>query len=254
MNPEIRSLLDLQEIDKEIAEVNAQLAKYPAIWETTKQKVVVARKRVDSAKKAEVDYQSDRRRTEAELRILADTLRKYRQQEGLIKTQKDYQAHNAQVDAVRQKVAQLEEHALSLLGSEETIKKEIVDSEADLQRIEEAARQERTRIRTQVDEKKARLEGLKRDRENARAVAGDKGAALYERINRRWPGNALVPVRLPAPGSEPAKGQGASCSGCNFRLLGQELVELRKGDELLNCDNCGRILYIENPIEAGTLG
>ena len=36
-----------------------------------------------------------------------------------------------------------------------------------------------------------------------------------------------------------------SCTGCHVQVRPQIVVELHKGEKLVNCPGCGRILYIE---------
>ena len=35
------------------------------------------------------------------------------------------------------------------------------------------------------------------------------------------------------------------CSGCFMSLPSATLLELKEGNRIVECDNCGRILYIE---------
>jgi Zn-ribbon protein, possibly nucleic acid-binding len=57
--------------------------------------------------------------------------------------------------------------------------------------------------------------------------------ALYERILENRGELAIVPVRDDA------------CSGCYMSMRPQVVNELRLG-KLLTCENCSRILYVEN--------
>ena len=36
-----------------------------------------------------------------------------------------------------------------------------------------------------------------------------------------------------------------ACSGCGFKIRPQLVIEIDKGDKLINCENCGRILVYE---------
>ena len=60
-----------------------------------------------------------------------------------------------------------------------------------------------------------------------------KVLAFYEKI-RIWAGNtAVVPVKKQA------------CYGCYMKLNDKTYSEVIRGDEMVNCPHCGRILYIE---------
>jgi hypothetical protein len=53
----------------------------------------------------------------------------------------------------------------------------------------------------------------------------------YEFIRQRRNGTAIAPVR-----------EGV-CLGCNMNVLPQQFIDLQKGEEILQCPHCQRILY-----------
>ena len=56
----------------------------------------------------------------------------------------------------------------------------------------------------------------------------------YQRIQERYPGGAVVPIRN--------KDQ---CSGCFMQQVPQVMVQILRGDAVIKCRGCGRILFIE---------
>ena len=65
-----------------------------------------------------------------------------------------------------------------------------------------------------------------------------KEAALLSRIERlqkRYNGHAIVSVI------------GNTCHGCRVTVSTQLIVRLQKGEQLIYCENCGRILYLMDP-------
>ncbi len=66
---------------------------------------------------------------------------------------------------------------------------------------------------------------------------------MFDRILDRYPGGALAPVRSI---ERPGKGQREwHCGACNYRVRPQAVVEIRNGSNLVQCDSCKRILYLE---------
>jgi len=57
--------------------------------------------------------------------------------------------------------------------------------------------------------------------------------AMYERIRERHPCDAVVAVK------------GQACAGCYIQVAPQLIVEIARGDTLVKCRGCGRILYLE---------
>jgi hypothetical protein len=61
----------------------------------------------------------------------------------------------------------------------------------------------------------------------------------YERILRNKKDSvAVVPIR------------NGSCQGCFMTLPPQTINEVRKDDKIVICENCSRILYIEEEIDS----
>ena len=57
-------------------------------------------------------------------------------------------------------------------------------------------------------------------------------SALYARISARIRDGIAV-----------AEARNRSCSACFMSLRPQVMTEIRRGAEVITCDNCGRILY-----------
>jgi predicted nucleic acid-binding Zn-ribbon protein len=94
----------------------------------------------------------------------------------------------------------------------------------------EDVKSEDAEVLTDIDSKKA--EHFKQREELCRNLE-KKLLSFYEK-NRIWAGNtAVVPVRKQA------------CYGCYMKLNDKTYSEIIKGDEIVNCPHCGRILYIE---------
>jgi predicted nucleic acid-binding Zn-ribbon protein len=57
---------------------------------------------------------------------------------------------------------------------------------------------------------------------------------FYEKI-KRWAGiTAVTPIKKQA------------CSGCNMRINDKIYSEVLKGEEIVTCPHCGRVLFIED--------
>ena len=44
-----------------------------------------------------------------------------------------------------------------------------------------------------------------------------------------------------------AEARNRSCSACFMSLRPQVMAEVRRGEDIITCDNCGRILYVVPP-------
>jgi len=85
------------------------------------------------------------------------------------------------------------------------------------------------------EELRAGSEELDRLRKAAAAAAAKVDPALLARYNRIKQ-NRSMPVTLLKDGR---------CMGCNMELPSRDLAKLKKSDAIVECENCGRILYLK---------
>ncbi|MDK2972679.1 MAG: uncharacterized protein PWP23_2434 [Candidatus Sumerlaeota bacterium] len=230
VHPQISLLLELQEIDSETGQLQQQLNRYPVIWEETKAELRKKTEKVEELHSTIEKRMAERRKTEQELRLSTEKLKQYQSQQMLVKTGKELTAISAQIDSLKKTIARLEERGMQLLEEDPQLNEKTIAAEAELAEAKERARTERNRIRDQVTKKKQRIDALQKARAKTVPKIDAPSLELYERVRKRWPDNPVVPVR------------NGSCTGCNYALLPNRLVELHRNDSLFQCDHCSRIL------------
>jgi predicted nucleic acid-binding Zn-ribbon protein len=86
-----------------------------------------------------------------------------------------------------------------------------------------------------------RLAAARKEREEVFASLPKPISAQYSRIGARIRDGVAV-----------AEARNRSCSACFMSLRPQMMAEIRRGDDIITCDNCGRILYVApaEPVKA----
>jgi predicted nucleic acid-binding Zn-ribbon protein len=186
----------------------------------------------------------ERRAAEAAVQDAQEKLKKYQQQINRVSNQREYGALLQEIDTVKAQISSGEEAALGSLDRAEKAEADLTAlneafSELDQRYAAELARweSEKPEVAAQAEQLRGRVTEIK-GRLSRRIVA------QFERILDRYPGGALSPIRIiERPGS---KGQKEwHCTACNYRIRPQVLVEVRNGLELIQCDSCKRILFVE---------
>jgi predicted nucleic acid-binding Zn-ribbon protein len=88
-----------------------------------------------------------------------------------------------------------------------------------------------------------RLAAARIERDEVFANLPKSMSSMYSRIRARIRDGVAV-----------AEARNRSCSACFMALRPQVMAEIRRGEEVITCDNCGRILYFmaSDSIQAGT--
>ncbi len=148
------------------------------------------------------------------------------------KKQDEYTAAIREADAARKLISTLETQILEqmeALEKAEAALNERADEIASLNSDREA------RLKTFDDEAAAlngKLAAARTDREQAHAGLPKPLSTLYGRISTKIRDGVAV-----------AEAKNRSCTACFMSLRPQVMAEIRRGEEVITCDNCGRILY-----------
>jgi len=149
------------------------------------------------------------------------------------KKQDEYTAAIREADAARKQISTLETQILEqleILEQAEAALKERADEITTLKSDREA------RLK-QFDEESGtnaeRLATARRQRDEVFANLPKQTSGLYARIKARIRDGVAV-----------AEARNRSCSACFMSLRPQMMAEIRRGEDIITCDNCGRILYV----------
>jgi len=157
------------------------------------------------------------------------------------KKQDEYTAAIREADAARKQMSALETQVLEQMEQFEQAEaalKERADEIATMNSDREA------KLKTFDEETGTigeRLAAARKEREEVFASLPKPMSALYSRIGARIRDGVAV-----------AEARNRSCSACFMSLRPQMMAEIRRGEEIITCDNCGRILYVvpAEPVKA----
>ena len=148
----------------------------------------------------------------------------------------EYTAAIREADAARKQISALETQILEQMEQLEQAEgslKERADEIATMNSDREAKLKAFDEESGTIGE---RLATARKEREEVFAGLPKALSAQYSRIGARIRDGVAV-----------AEARNRSCSACFMSLRPQMMAEIRRGDEIITCDNCGRILYVTPP-------
>jgi predicted nucleic acid-binding Zn-ribbon protein len=176
----------------------------------------------------------ERRRVDGELSDQQELLRKYQGQLMQVKNQQQYAAAWKEIDATRKHVKELEESVLKNMAEAEVFQKQLderADGHAALQARYDAAHAEWQHS----------LSDLRKESEQLRAKAAKIEATLSERMR-----NEFAKILRQRHGVAVSRVANDTCSTCRTRVRPAVAQQLKRG-EMVYCEGCHRILYLERP-------
>ena len=228
----LQQLIDLQALDDQRTQLRDRQASIPdkrAALEATRQALEAD---VASAGETLQAAEAEQRRAETELQDQEALVQRLEGQQSQVKTNEAYTALLHEIDAAKEAISGFETVILEAMEQIEDARSRRSEAEATCER--EQARLDRES--KSLDEKHAELESgiAARDGERQALVAEiDSGLlAQYDKIAKRL-------------GSAVARVSRGNCQGCRMDLPPQLLIELIRGERLITCQRCKRILIPE---------
>jgi len=237
LNKHLNELIELSKIDKAIDSYNPQLEAADKKVARVQKKIDAAQSELDELTTAIADNEEKVKSFEEQLVLLHEQLTLNAKKSKDITTEKEMKALSLEEDIAKEKMTFANEEIERLQSINKT----------KIALLDEANEKVNTltvdfnAINKEVDIEKAEIEKSKGElflkREDLSRNLEQKVLSFYEKI-RIWAGNtAVVPVKKQA------------CYGCYMKLNDKTYSEVIKGDEIVNCPHCGRILYIESVTE-----
>jgi predicted nucleic acid-binding Zn-ribbon protein len=229
---ELQQLVALQKLDTSIRKLQAELEAIPQRRAEIEKEFDQRAFEIRALEAARDDAHHTRARLEIE--IAEQRLRVERAERNLMssKKQDEYTAAIREADAARKQISTLETQTLEQMESFEKAEASLKERGEEIESLNsdrEAA------LKAFDDETQAQTDKLaanRAERERLVAALPKSMGALYVRISARIRDGIAV-----------AEARNGACMACFMALRPQAMAQVRRGEEVITCDNCNRILY-----------
>lgn len=152
---------------------------------------------------------------------------------------KSYEAAIRESDAAKKHISELETKILEQMERLEEAEKGLAEREPEVARLRAERDEKVVAFEQQTRAEGEELGRRRAERERLFATLSPAAKALYQRISTRIRDGVAV-----------AEARNGSCSACFISLRPQVMSEIRRGEEIIQCDNCNRILYYQPNAQA----
>jgi predicted nucleic acid-binding Zn-ribbon protein len=227
---ELQLLWSLRDLDDRMVTLEAALRRYPGERKLLEARTSGEKARLETHRQRLHDLQLRHRQFEKDVEALQAEERKFQSQLPMVKKNEEYQALLKEIGERKGRRSDRETELLVLMDEEQRLNGERPALEQALKTAESEAAGRLQAIAAEEQVEREQVAGLERERQALldRLPAGIR--TRYERIRVSKEGRAVVPI---------IKG---SCGGCYRGQPPQALQEARRGDRVLTCDGCGRLL------------
>jgi predicted nucleic acid-binding Zn-ribbon protein len=235
MLPDLKLVIRLQDIDHRLADVAKEIAALPVHIAVIEKKLTSHERKLEADRAAIAANQKERKKCEGDIQVQEQKISKLKDQMVGAKTNDQYRAFQHEIEFCQKEIRKSEDRILELMGESEPLDKNVKVAEGALKAEKAQVEAEKTqaRERTAVDQK-AQSE-LQAERAS---IASSISSATYQNYERVRKGRKGVAV------AEVVDGR---CTACYITLRPQHFQDLKRGESILSCESCQRMLYYNPP-------
>ncbi len=229
--PDIASLVKLQEAETQIVRLKDVLyeveKKKTKLASRLKQFAAALKENTEELEKIEkncLDSENEIKMVDARIIKSNETLRN-------VTTNKEYQVLLREVDDNKKRKDALETELLQIMEEREKSQAIVDESTKEYQQLEEQVKAEQNQIEEQTTKDRKLLEEYLESQEEIGASLDPKLLDRFKRISKMNQGSAVTNV------------QDQVCLGCFMNIPPQLYIEVQRGNQLIFCPQCSRILY-----------
>ena len=155
----------------------------------------------------------------------------------------EYTAAIREADAARKQISALETQILEQMEVFEQAEKELKERAPEVEKLGADMRERFAAFDEQGKRQEQELQLARTERERLLNDLPKPMSALYKRISARIRDGIAV-----------AEARNGACTACYMALRPQVMADVRRGDQVITCDNCNRILYYAPEKKAEPVG
>lgn len=235
MLPDLKLVIQLQELDHRAGEVAQEVVSLPRHIAEIETKLESHERRVEADRAALAANQKDRKRLEGDIQIQEQKISKLKNQMLEAKTNDQYRAFQHEIEFCETEIRRCEDRILDLMSESEPLEKNVRAAEVALKQEKAQVEAEKQQARERTAADKRQLEQLRAERASVAAQTNPRVLSAYDRIRKARRGIAV------------AEAVDGRCAQCHMSLRLQFFQDVKRGEQVMFCESCGRILYYNPP-------
>jgi predicted nucleic acid-binding Zn-ribbon protein len=231
VNPELRNLIALQDLELKIVDFQKQAAEIPNKIQSFDSEL----RRIESVYKERVNHLQElakkRRTLESEVDISWDKLSRLKDQLMAVKTNKEYTAMLHEIQMAEDHIRAEEDRILEVMEEMESMEKDLNGAEQEMKERSAELKESIKQTHDSAPQLESALEKLFEEKALMESHIGVELLARYHKIANARKGIAL------------AEAKDELCTACHVRIRPQVYAEVLRTENIHVCDSCSRILF-----------
>jgi predicted nucleic acid-binding Zn-ribbon protein len=233
----IENLLVLQDRDRKVMRVEAELANIGPERLALENRARQSQTRLDAAKLRVKQIESDRKKLELDVDAKKGQIEKYSLQQFQTKKNEEYRALAHEIEMCREAITKLDDQQIVLMEQGETALGEMNGIAAETAAMLKDVEIAKSALADKEVRLKRELADLKSDYDRLAEAVEEGVRERYVRLRKQRGATTVVGIDR------------GICGGCHMKLPMQIVLSCQAQQEIISCPNCGRILYFTRDME-----
>jgi len=227
----MKLLIALQNCDRRIEETSKKRDECPIRMASLDNEVRKAEASMNELEEKLEAVKKERRQVERDIEDLEARKKKSQAKLSSVSTNKEYRAALKEIEELDRNRSLFEDKALELMEQVEQLEDEIGAAAKGLEELKKRTEADKRAIQQEMKNLDECLDDLVKEREQLCAKVDRELLSRYNMLRERRGGLAVSPVIS------------GVCQTCHMGIPPQKFNELIRGDSLMSCPNCQRIIY-----------
>ena len=236
MAPELEYLIQLQRLDATVADAKAGVTAHPGRMADADARLQEAEQAVAAASEQLKASQESRRALEKDTALYQGRLSKFRDQLAAVKTNREYQAMQHEIETAQKDLGGAEEKVLERMLEADQLATDVKKAESERATKKNAIEAEKGQMMKELAEVELALATASAARDALVKTLAAPTLALFDQVSKARRGVAICVAT-----------RDGMCSQCHVRLRPAVFQQVRANDGIVQCDSCRRILYYIPP-------
>jgi predicted nucleic acid-binding Zn-ribbon protein len=176
-------------------------------------------------------FKRERRQAEQAMEDMETRLKKSQMKLSGIKSNKEYRAALKEIADLEKEKALVEDRVLDIMEQTEALHAKHKEDQEKMEEHQRLFEKDRSEILRELQMLEKELENLEKERTEFNAAVDEELLKKYDFLRDRKGGVAVSPVIK------------CVCQACHMGIPPQQFNELIRGDAMMSCPNCQRIIY-----------
>ncbi|HYR23806.1 MAG TPA: C4-type zinc ribbon domain-containing protein [Chthoniobacterales bacterium] len=232
MQAELEQLLVLQDRQQKIKQIENEIKNLPLQRKHLELQLAESVSSLEALKQKARQVEVDRKKLELDVGTRNESISRLKTQQYQTRKNDEFQAMGHEIERYENEITKLEDQELELMEQVDKLKVEVTAEEKKAAATKDSISRQMNDLGEKSKTLETRLQELSKERKELAAKMDEDLLNRFERLFASKGDSAIVAV------------EHGVCTGCHMKLTIATVKAAEGGKEIVNCEQCGRILYV----------